>query len=199
MFYLKIRTTILPEQTELNIQGEGSSAWWTPDVGTFQGTVAITPTPDSESKFEINFQLQVLDAWYSYHGTFAPDLQIMSGQCDTIDPNGYSDRDGFILKKTPEDRIMCHRPLVSRRLNNRELWLFAKNAVVDELRRRKPSMKYIYTRMKMIKRYQELLDRTDGPDERSELSRLRTSFTVREVTELRKVVNWYTRVGDLQP
>jgi hypothetical protein len=83
-------------------------------------------------------------------------------------------------------------------LNNRELWLFAKNAVVDELRRRKPSMKYIYTRMKMIKRYQELLYRTDGPEDRSELSRLRISFTVQEIIELRKVFNWYTRAGDFQ-
>ncbi|KAF7342453.1 hypothetical protein MVEN_01834500 [Mycena venus] len=195
MFYLKIRTTVLPGQTELNIQGEGLSAWWTPDVGTIQGTVITTPTP--ENKFELNFQLQVLDAWYSYRGTLAPDLQIISGQCDTIDPNGYSDQDGFILKKTPVDRIMCHRPLVSR-LNARELWLFAKNAIVDDLHRRKPSLKYLHSRMKMIKRYQELLHRTDGPEDHSELSRLRTFFTVQEVFELRKVFNWYTRVGDLQ-
>ncbi|KAJ7802096.1 hypothetical protein B0H14DRAFT_2893447 [Mycena olivaceomarginata] len=195
MFYLKIRTTIFSGQTELNIQGEGQSPWWTPDVGTILGTVTTTPNP--ENKFELNFYLQVPDAWYSYRGTFAPDLQIISGQCDTIGPNGSSSRDTFILKKTPVDRIMCHRPLVSR-LNARELWLFAKNAIVDDLRRRKPSVKYLYTRMKMIKRYQELLYRTDGPEDRSELSRLRTSFTVQEVIELRKMFNWYTRAGDFQ-
>ncbi|KAJ6594662.1 hypothetical protein B0H19DRAFT_1247319 [Mycena capillaripes] len=194
MFHLKFRASTHPGRNELIIEGEGSSFRSTPDIGTIEGTA--TPIGDGQSKLE--FRQQLTNEEYSYRATLALDLQIISGACEGVDSDKYEDGT-FILKKTPVNSIMCHRPLFPRRLTTRELWSFAYDAVVGALHRRKPSLKYFHTGMKMIKRCLELLHSSDRLGEPTELSRLRKAFTVQEYVEVRRLASWYNRVNDLQP
>ncbi|KAJ7442970.1 hypothetical protein FB451DRAFT_95665 [Mycena latifolia] len=194
MFYLKIAASIRPGQTDvITIAGEGSSFGPTVEkVGMIEGTA--TPTPN-EVHIKVEFKQGFDSDEYGYQGIFALDLHIINGSCASLKSDDY--RNGhFLLKKTPTDSIMCHRPLFPRPLNARELWSFACDAVVGELNRRKPSMRYFFRRMKMIKRCLELLHR---PGEARELNNLRRAFTVQEYIEIQTLAGWYTRCSDLQP
>ncbi|KAJ7229969.1 hypothetical protein GGX14DRAFT_409643 [Mycena pura] len=193
MFYLKITASIQDEKT-ISIQGEGCSFGELPEIGLLYGTA--TTTPASDGKFEIKFNQQ-FDAGGEYSCTafLTPELQILSGWCNSVDTD-YTDR-RLLAKKTPRDSIMCHRPLLPRPLVARELWAFAYNAVVDDLHRRKPTLKYFAGRFKMIRRCLELLRSHEEPGQSTELSRLQNAFTVGEYMAVRRVAGWYNRASDL--
>ncbi|KAJ7162341.1 hypothetical protein C8R46DRAFT_1353302 [Mycena filopes] len=195
MFYVKITASIQSGQTELTIGGEANSFGPTPDVGTIQGTASTTPNPDG--KFTLKFQHQLSDYLYDFSGTLSPDLDIINGECVSGDTDNYEGH--FLLKKTPTDSIMCHRPLFPRRLDAKESWSFAISAVLGDLRRRTPSRKYVCGRLKMVRRCLELLHNDDRPGEPTELSELRNAFTVQEYTEIRRMALWYGHISDLQP
>ncbi|KAJ7441736.1 hypothetical protein FB451DRAFT_117361 [Mycena latifolia] len=196
MFYLKITATIRPGQTELTIEGEGSSFGRTVEkVGAIEGTATIA---SNDVQIKVEFKQESDSDEYGYQGIFTSDLQIINGTCSSLQSDDYPDGH-FLVKKTPTDSIMCHRPLVPRRLDAGELWSFACDAVIGELNRRKPSKAYFFKRMKMIKRCLELLHNDDQPGETLELSHLRRAFTVQEYTEIQILAGWYNRVGDLQP
>ncbi|KAJ6573541.1 hypothetical protein DFH09DRAFT_1277138 [Mycena vulgaris] len=202
MFYLKITASLQSGQTVLTIEGEGSN-WnrsqsiptYLLGIGTLKGTATVTATSDAQIKVDFTQKFDSEDC--SYRGVFMPDLQILSGGCESIESDGYKGH--FFVKKTPTDSIMCYRPLLPRRLDAQELWSFATNAVIGEMRRRKPSLAYVFKRMKMIRRCLELLHDSDAPGEALELSSLRNAFTVQEYLEIRLLAGWYTRVSDLQP
>ncbi|KAJ7689549.1 hypothetical protein B0H17DRAFT_633894 [Mycena rosella] len=199
MFYLKIAAAIRSGHTDLTIEGEGSSFGRSVDtIGSIvEGNATITPAPDGEITVEFKHKFDSEE--YSYSGTLAfNQLEIIYGKCHSVDSDDYPDG-RFLVKKAPTDSIMCHRPLLPGRLDARELWSFAYDAVVGELHRRKPSLTYFYKRMKMIKRCLELLHSSDEPGEAIELSGLRHAFTVQEYIEIRTLAGWYGRVGDLQP
>ncbi|KAJ6512718.1 hypothetical protein C8R45DRAFT_961144 [Mycena sanguinolenta] len=189
MIYLKI-TAAISEEKMIVIQGEGSS-FTTADTGKLTGSVTTIPTSDGRFKAELRHELDTED--YTYHALLNSELQILSGTCESAYWGGLPGT--FLLKKTPSDDIMCHRPLVLRSLTSKELWLFAYNAIVDGLRRRKPAMVYFLGRMKMFKRCLELF--RDSTDQSAELSRLQASFTVSEYAEILKLSGWYNRASDL--
>ncbi|KAJ7140878.1 hypothetical protein C8R44DRAFT_974601 [Mycena epipterygia] len=192
MFQLNITAINNQGQNNLTLQGEGVSLHR--ERGTISGTLSLTP--DSDRRFQVEIQLSAdFDDMYNYRGAFAADPQVIKGTYEGI----YSYSSGeFFLKKTPTASIMCHRPLLPR-LGARELWLFAYNAIADDLHRRKPSRTYITARVKMVTRCLVLLQRDYGPGWATELGRLRQAFTVREYSAILTLSNWYTRVGDLQP
>ncbi|KAJ7442980.1 hypothetical protein FB451DRAFT_1437880 [Mycena latifolia] len=195
MFYLKITATIRPGQTELTIEGEGSSFGRIVEkVGAIKGTATTTP---NDVQIKVEFKQESDFDECGYQGIFAPDLQIINGTCSSLHFN-YLDRN-FLVKKTPTDSIMCYRPLLPRRLDARELWSFACGAVVGELNRRKPSKAYFFRRMKMIRRCLELLHTDDQLGESLELSHLKCAFTVQEYIEIQTLAGWYNRASNLQP
>ncbi|KAJ7442984.1 hypothetical protein FB451DRAFT_1296459, partial [Mycena latifolia] len=189
-------SSIRPGQTELTIEGEGSSFGRTVEkVGAIEGTATTTP---NDVQIKVEFKQESDSDEYGYQGIFAPDLQIINGTCSSLQSDDYPDG-CFLVKKTPTDSIMCYRPLVPRRLDARELWSFACGAVVGELNRRKPSKAYFFKRMKMIRRCLELLHSDDQPGETLELSHLRRAFTVQEYIEIQTLAGWYNRASNLQP
>ncbi|KAJ7162329.1 hypothetical protein C8R46DRAFT_1283124 [Mycena filopes] len=188
MFYVKITASVQNEQTELTIGGEATSFGLTPEIGTIKGTASTTAKPDG--KFTLEFQHL---GYHYYSGTLSPDLDVINGECVS---SGYEG--DFILKKTPTDSIMCHRPLFPRRLDTKELWSFAISVVLDDLRRRNPSRQYVCGRLKMVRRLLELMHNDDRPGEPTEHSELKNAFTVQEYTEIRRMALWYRHVGSLQ-
>ncbi|KAJ7657383.1 hypothetical protein DFH06DRAFT_1131873 [Mycena polygramma] len=188
MFHVKISASMQPGRTELVIEGQASSFGPIPTIVPIEGNA----TPTTDGKFKVELQQE----GYTYHGTFDLDLLTISGRCEAAS-NDYDGK--FILKKTPVASVMCHRPLFPRRLTARELWKFAYDAVIGDLHRRKPSIMYLYTRMKMVKRCLELLHSNDRPGEPLELSGLKKAFTVQEYFEIRLLADWYDRVADVQP
>jgi hypothetical protein len=109
---------------------------------------------------------------------------------------------GFLFKKVPESSIMCARPMTPV-LNAKELWAFAISAVVNDIRRKKPGLSYLYERMISMRRtlglmYDDNLDLLDE-DEQLEYSTLLKTFSYEQMDELYKLYDWYDRAGDLQP
>jgi hypothetical protein len=109
---------------------------------------------------------------------------------------------GFLFKKVPESSIMCARPMTPV-LNAKELWSFATSAVVNDIRRKKPGLSYLYERMTSMRRtlglmYDDNLDLLDE-DEQFEYSTLLKTFSYEQMDELYKLYDWYNRAGDLQP
>ncbi|KAJ7697521.1 hypothetical protein B0H14DRAFT_2649840 [Mycena olivaceomarginata] len=84
-----------------------------------------------------------------------------------------------------------------------ELWSFALNAVVNDIRRKQPGVLYLCERMTNVHRvltlrYGDDRDRLNEA-ETAEYSKLLMTFSFEEMSEVRKLYHWYDRVGDLQP
>ncbi|KAJ7321368.1 hypothetical protein DFH08DRAFT_818730 [Mycena albidolilacea] len=88
--------------------------------------------------------------WFQYRGTYLPERAVIAGTLDCPTASG-----SFLFKK--------------------ELWSFAIKAVVQDLRRNKPSFLHL------------------------EYSKLLHTFSYEQMTELCKLYAWYTRAGNLQP
>ncbi|KAJ7243357.1 hypothetical protein C8J57DRAFT_1525807 [Mycena rebaudengoi] len=190
MFYLKMTTSM--KEGKIDVQGIGSS-FAAPDVGKLTGGVTMTPTSDGHFKVELRQEFDTDE--YTYHVLLTPDLQILTGGLDTL---YWGSLPGiFIAKKTASERIMCYRPLFPRRLTARELWLFAYNAVVGDLRRCKPTIAYFAERSKMFRRCLQLLHRCDSSEQFMELGRLQNAFTAGEYVEILRLAGWYNRACDL--
>jgi hypothetical protein len=98
---------------------------------------------------------------------------------------------------------MCARPLVFSQLNAKELWSFALNAVVNDLRRKKPGLSYLCERLTSMGRILNFINR-DNQDllnetEQVEYSKLLATFSFEQMQELNKLHDWYDRSGDFQP
>ncbi|KAJ6603090.1 hypothetical protein B0H10DRAFT_2229938 [Mycena sp. CBHHK59/15] len=190
MFYLKMTTSM--KEGKIDVQGIGSS-FAAPDVGKLTGGVTMTPTSDGHFKVELRQEFDTDE--YTYHGLLTPDLQILTGGLDTL---YWGSLPGiFIAKKTASESIMCYRPLFPRRLTARELWLFAYNAVVGDLRHSKPTIAYFAERSKMFRRCLQLLHRDDSSEQFMELGRLQNAFTAGEYVEILRLAGWYNRACDL--
>ncbi|KAJ7312624.1 hypothetical protein DFH08DRAFT_943570 [Mycena albidolilacea] len=153
-----------------------------------------------DGSFEIYLDRTYTDdgTWIGYYGTFLPDQGIMYGNFTHSRAEG-----SFLFKKIPASVVMCARPLVTSALNAKELWSFALNAVINDIRRKKPGVLYLCERMTSVHRvltlrYGDDRDRLNEA-ETAEYSKLLMTFSFEEMSEVRKLYHWYDRVGDLQP
>ncbi|KAF8183486.1 hypothetical protein K438DRAFT_1974964 [Mycena galopus ATCC 62051] len=128
-----------------------------------------------------------------YHGCFQPDRGLMTGTFIQENASG-----SFLFKKVPTSAIMCARPMVPK-LTAKELWSFALNAVLNDIRRKKPNLLYIRERMTAIRRVFEFMYHNNDSLKQVEDAKLIKTFSVEEMTELLKLYNWYLRAGGLQP
>jgi hypothetical protein len=99
----------------------------------------------------------------------------------------------FLFKKVPTSAIMCARPMIPK-LTAKELWSFALNAVLNDIRRKKPNLLYIRERMTAIRRVFEFMYRNNDSLEQVEDTKLIKTFSVEEMTELLKLYHWYARI-----
>ncbi|KAF7335401.1 hypothetical protein MVEN_02192800 [Mycena venus] len=182
-------------ETEITISGDGVSV----NDYSFTLTGTMNSADQPSGSIAINFERIYADdgTWIQYNGTFLPDRGIMSGTFDRSIANG-----SFLLKKVPASVIMCARPMVVE-LNAKELWSFALNAVLNDIRRKKPRLSYLCERMTDMRRilvltYRDNQDLLDPPGQ-AEYSKLLNTFSFEEMTELYKLYDWYSRSGDLQP
>ncbi|KAJ7145706.1 hypothetical protein C8R44DRAFT_863571 [Mycena epipterygia] len=133
----------------------------------------------------------------SYTGTYLYEREVLTGTFEREIAKG-----SFLFKKAPTSSIMCSRPLTPV-LNTKELWSFACNAVVNDIRRQKPGPSYLRGRMTKMRRILEFLYRDDAnlldAAEHAEYSEVQKIFSVEEMMELFKLYLWYDRAGDLQP
>ncbi|KAF7375677.1 hypothetical protein MSAN_00457000 [Mycena sanguinolenta] len=166
---------------------------------TVSGTMTSTGDQPAGS-FCLTFQRIYEDGTsVQYNGQFNPDRGTMTGTFERGIANG-----SYLFKKVPTSATMCSRPLVPE-LNTKELWSFALNAVVNDLRRKKPGLSYIRERMIDIWRMVTFMQRENSddflgnPEEQKQYSELRMKFSVEEAAELGKLYLWYTRAGNLQP
>ncbi|KAF7375685.1 hypothetical protein MSAN_00457800 [Mycena sanguinolenta] len=184
-------------ETGTKIWGDGFAV--NGDSFTLNGTMNSTGDQPAGS-FSLNFQRSYKDGtWthWQYNGIFNPDREIMTGTFERATVGG-----SYLFKKVPTSAIMCARPLVPE-LNARELWSFALKAVVNDLRRKKPSLSYIRERMTAIRRtlafmYRDHHDLLMDPEEQAQCSKLFMNFSVEEWRELNKLYRWYDRAGDFQ-
>ncbi|KAJ7240171.1 hypothetical protein B0H12DRAFT_1135296, partial [Mycena haematopus] len=165
-------------------------------VGSNGNTFTLSGTMDSAGdqpvgSLSLSFErIYTVDGtWIQYKGTFNPDRGVMTGIFGRTIANG-----SFLFKKVPMSAIMCSRPIVPE-LNTKQLWSFALNAVVDGLRRKKPSSWYIRERMIDIRRLLGFLYRdTRGlaiePEEQPHYSKLLKQLSVEEMVEVNKLYNW---------
>ncbi|KAJ7200442.1 hypothetical protein C8J57DRAFT_1736598 [Mycena rebaudengoi] len=128
-----------------------------------------------------------------YNGCFQPDRGLMTGAFTEETASG-----SFLFKKVPTSAIMCARPMVPK-LNAKELWSFALNAVLNDIRRKKPNLLYIRERMTAIRRVFEFMYRNNDSLKQVEDAKLIKTFSVEDMTELMKLYYWHLRAGDLQP
>ncbi|KAJ6522297.1 hypothetical protein B0H19DRAFT_1203097 [Mycena capillaripes] len=183
-------------ETETAISGDGISFndW----VFTLNGSLNSADQP--AGSLAIHFERIYTEdgAVITYNGTFFPDRGIMTGTFDRTYANG-----SFMFKMVPRSVIMCARPLTVSQLNARQLWSFVLNAVLNDIRRKKPSVSYLYERMTSMRRvlglqYNDNLDLLDDA-EMTEYSKLLITFSFEEMTELSKLYYWHDRGADLQP
>jgi hypothetical protein len=183
-------------ETETAISGDGVSV----NDFTFTLTGTLNSANQPAGSFALTFQRIYADdgTWIDYTGTFQPERDIMTGTFERSIASG-----SFLFKKVSDSAIMCARPLVVSQLNAKELWSFALNAVVNDLRRKKPGLSYLCERMTGMGRILNLINR-DNQDllndtEQAEYSKLLTTFSFEQMQELNKLNDWYDRSGDLQP
>ncbi|KAK7058060.1 hypothetical protein R3P38DRAFT_2599651 [Favolaschia claudopus] len=186
----------VPEsESETEISGDGTS------VNGFDFTLlgTLSSAEQPANTFAVSFERTFTDdgTWIQYTGTYFSDREIMTGTFTRAIANG-----DFLIKKVPESAIMCARPLV-RELNPKELWAFAIKAVVDDIKRRKPRLPYLCTRMTDLRRvlrfiYRDNRDLLDT-DEEVQYSAILQTFSFEQMVEVNKLVDWYDRAGNLQP
>ncbi|KAF7375650.1 hypothetical protein MSAN_00454100 [Mycena sanguinolenta] len=183
-------------ETETKISGDGFSA--NGNSFTLSGYMSSTGDQPAGS-FSLNFQRIYEDGtWIQYNGTFNPDREIMTGTFEHAIASG-----SCLFKKVPTSAIMCARPLVAEP-NAKELWSFALNAVVNDLRQKKLSLSYIRERMidiwhTLAFMHRDNVDLLTDPEEKAQYSKLLMKFSLEESAELNKLYQWYARSGDLQP
>ncbi|KAJ6488972.1 hypothetical protein C8R45DRAFT_993301 [Mycena sanguinolenta] len=182
-------------ETETKISGDGLDL--DGESFTISGTMTSVGDQPASSFSLILLRICEDGAWIQYYGQFNPDRGTMTGIFDRDFVRG-----SYLFKKVPTSAIMCARPLTSE-LNTKELWSFALNAVVNDLRRKKPGLSYIRERMIDIKRTVVFMYRENSedlyPEEQQQYSELLMKFSVEESAELHKLYQWYAQVGDLQP
>ncbi|KAJ6521241.1 hypothetical protein B0H19DRAFT_721738 [Mycena capillaripes] len=183
-------------ETETAISGDGVSFndW----VFTLNGSLNSADQP--AETLAIHFERTYTEdgTLITYNGTFFPDRGIMTGTFDRTLGKG-----SFLFKMVPRSVIMCARPLAVSQLNAKQLWSFALNAVLNDIRRKKPGVSYLCERMTGMRRvlglqYRDNLDLLDDA-EMTEYSMLLITFSFEEMTELSKLYYWYDRAADLQP
>ncbi|KAF7352127.1 hypothetical protein MVEN_01175800 [Mycena venus] len=179
-------------ETEITISGDGVSV----DAYHFTLSGTMNSADQPSGSIVVNFERIYTDGiWIQYNGTFHPDRGIMSGTFNRFNKNG-----SFLFKKVPASVIMCARPMVAE-LNAKELWSFALNAVLNDIRRKKPRLSYLCERMTDMQRILTYTDNQDllDPPEQVEYSKLLNTVSFEEMTELYKLYDWYSRSGNLQP
>ncbi|KAF7375648.1 hypothetical protein MSAN_00453900 [Mycena sanguinolenta] len=195
-FNVKCGERELESETETKISGDGFGS--NGNSFTLSGTMNSAGDQPAGS-FSLNFQRIYEDGtWIQFNGTFNPDRGTMTGTFERAIASG-----SCLFKKVPTSAIMCARPLVPE-LNAKELWSFASNAILNEIRRKKPSLSYIRERMIDIRQTMAFMHRDNDdlltePEEQAQYSKLLMKFSVEESVELNKLYQWYARSGDLQP
>lgn len=127
-----------------------------------------------------------------YNGCLQPDRGVMTGTFTQANASG-----SFLFKKVPTSAIMCARPMIPK-LTAKELWSFALNAVLNDIRRKKPNLLYIRERMTAIRRVFEFMYRNNDSLKQVEDAKLIKTFSVEEMTELLKLYHWYARIQMLE-
>ncbi|KAK6987605.1 hypothetical protein R3P38DRAFT_2574822 [Favolaschia claudopus] len=184
-------------ETTTLISGSGTS--FTGSNFTLNGT--LNSPSQLGGSFTLCFERCYIDGLTSvqYNGTFSSDREIMTGAFKRTIASGE-----FLFKKIPTGRsaIMCARPFVTQ-LNPKELWAFAIKAVVDNIKRRRPRLPYLCTRMTDLRRLLRLIYRDNrdllDADEQVQYSALLRTFSFEQMVEVNKLLNWYERAGDPQP
>ncbi|KAF7375680.1 VPS13 domain-containing protein [Mycena sanguinolenta] len=124
------------------------------------------------------------NTWFLYNGIFNPDRETVTGG----------------IQKRERQRLLSIEE--SPHVGNYELWSFALNAVINDLRRKKPTLSYIRERMIDIRHTLAFMHRDNDdldPEEQAQYSKLLMKFSVEESAELNKLYQWYARDADLQP
>ncbi|KAJ7250786.1 hypothetical protein C8J57DRAFT_1354883 [Mycena rebaudengoi] len=200
--------------TKSTISGSGTSfndLTWTLDGH-------LDSADESDGNLSATFKCVYQDGlWVEYKGTFSPERGTLSGTFEssittTRAPTtimelflgilGVGNTEGsFLFKKVPSPRIMCVRPLTPV-LDAKELWSFACNAVLDDIRRKRPTSVYLCERFSRIRRALQLTYKDDLKtltEEEAEYSQIHRNFTFEEFAEVHKLYRWYDRSGSLQP
>ncbi|KAK7055990.1 hypothetical protein R3P38DRAFT_3170651 [Favolaschia claudopus] len=185
----KCGNRVTESETETEFSGDGTSV----DGSDFTLLGTLSSAVKKANTFTVSFERAFTDdgTWIHYTGTYFPDREIMTGTFTRAIANG-----DFLIKKVPESAIMCARPLV-RELKPKELWAFAIKVVVDDIKRKKPPLPYLCTRMTNVRRVFRLthrFNRTRGlldEAEKAEYSQMLYTFSFEEMTELFKLFDWY--------
>ncbi|KAK7055969.1 hypothetical protein R3P38DRAFT_3342927 [Favolaschia claudopus] len=184
----------VPEsETETEISGDGAGFDF-----TVLGTLSSADSDQPANTFAVSFERTDDDGTsIDYTGTFFPGREIMTGTFTRRFARGR-----FLLKKVPKSAIMCARPLLQE-LNPKELWAFAIKAVVDDIKRRKPQLTYMCSRVTDLRRVLQFIYKDNRhlleTEEQLQYSAILRTFSFEQVVEVYKLSNWYNRASDLQP
>ncbi|KAJ7743335.1 hypothetical protein B0H16DRAFT_1422914 [Mycena metata] len=148
------------------------------------GTLSRADQPPGTAKLDLERYFEDHGTRVHYLGTFLENREVMTGTFEGKEDSAF--KGWFLFKKVPMSAIMCSRPFVAE-LSTRELWSFAYSAVVNNLRRKKLAMPYLYERMVLIRRAVELITRKTNDNDDAELSSLTKDFSVEEMSELHKL------------
>ncbi|KAF8143465.1 hypothetical protein K438DRAFT_1875998 [Mycena galopus ATCC 62051] len=183
-------------ECETKISGDGVSMGG--QSFTLSGTINSADQP--VGSLALTFERIYTDDGTSiqYHGIFKSERETMTGTFERSIASG-----SFLFKKVPSSAIMCARPMVPE-LSTKELWSFALNVVVSDLRRKTPSVSYICERMTSVRRvigfmYQDNRDLLTETEGQAEYSKLLKTFSFEQIREINKLYEWYNRAADLQP
>ncbi|KAJ7743345.1 hypothetical protein B0H16DRAFT_1859871 [Mycena metata] len=157
------------------------------------GTLSRADQLPGTARVDLQRQFEHDETRVHYLGAFLENREVITG---TFERNERTTiiKGWFLFKKVPMSVILCSRPLVAE-LSIRELWSFAYNAVVNNLRRKKLPMPYLYERMVTIRRVVELGSRETNDAEDTELSRLTKDFSVEESSEVQNLASLRTSIA----
>lgn len=132
-----------------------------------------------------------------YTGRLLCDRDILTGEFEAAGGKG-----DFLFKKVPQSYILCSRPLIPK-LDTKELWSFACNAIIDSIRRKKLGLSYLHLRMTDMGRLVRLMYKEDSnlltEADEVEYVKVQKTFTFEEISELSTLCMWYNRTGRRQP
>ncbi|KAJ7596026.1 hypothetical protein C8J56DRAFT_1043125 [Mycena floridula] len=190
----------LPEKS---VSLAGSSRSYTGQPCTLSGTVTLPLTVDPlQDSFPVHFERTYEDGYsVIYTGNLSISQRMLSGTM----VRGSEEKEGegtFVFKKTDSPAILCHRPLKVKP-GPKELWSFACQSVLNQIRRHHFTANYVCERLADIRHLLELAykKRCDiiTDEEKPTLAALTKTFTFSEYSAVWQVSDWYSRVGDLQP
>jgi hypothetical protein len=180
-----LKATEAISETETQITGKGRvfplSTWVL--LGTLTGT-------KGQDHYALAAEHRYSDnSVFLYNGTFSISKLIIIAEWSSKDSSA---KGTLFLKQTPTPHLMTYRWPFEEKLTSKQLWSFARNAVLYDVRRRQFNTEFVYKRIKAIVRWFKLsLSEDLTEEELREVAELSKLFLADEGNCMNHLVRWY--------